>query len=102
MPEMVESEMNQVFTAVLSQRMRKFPENIRSLARELSTAITNVYSMVKAMCSLSELLPHFFTSKDAWKVLDSISSVADIKESEDMIKLCYHECKRVFQDKVID
>ena len=48
--------------------MRKFPENIRSLAGELSTAITNVYSVVKAMCSQSDLLTHFFTSKDAWKV----------------------------------
>ena len=102
MPGMAENQMNAVFTAVLSQNMRKFPENIRSLAGPLATAINEVHSLAKNMCSQSELLPQLFTNKDAWRVLDSISLITDVKESEEMIKLCYHECKREFEDKISD
>ena len=79
MPEMTENQMNAVFTAVLSQNMRKFPENIRSLSGALATAITEVHSLAKNMCSQSELLPQLFTNKDAWKVLDSISLITEVK-----------------------
>ena len=78
--------------------MRKFPENIRSLAGALATAITEVHTLAKSMCSQSELLLQLFTNKDAWRVLDNISLIPDVKESEEMIKLCYHESKREFED----
>jgi dynein heavy chain, axonemal len=103
--DMSDSTIIEIFSRLTKHFLRRFNENITTHIESLSSEVMNIYTRVK-----SELLPtpkksHYtFNLRDIWKVFQGICSASQkyCVESVDLIRLYYHECARVFQDRLTD
>ena len=110
-PEMGNTSLNTIFSTILGTWIKanfsssEHLEAFTTLSESLVKATTSVFQN-----SMKELLPtpaksHYsFNLRDLAKVFQGIlmSSVKQLLEPNDLIRLWVHECNRVFQDRLIN
>lgn len=100
-----EKTTNQMFCKILTQHFESFPQEIISMAKNLTKATTNLYNhVVKKMLPTPAKIHYLFNLRDVSKVFQGL--LRSSKKYHDykgmMLRLWVHECQRVFCDRFID
>ena len=99
------ASLTRIFSTVLTFFLKPFDRSMQKLTEPLVATTLDLYNTVA-----KELLPtptkshYVFNLRDLSKVVQGIMQVkpATCADSDGLVKLWYHECSRVFRDRLVD
>jgi dynein heavy chain len=100
--QLEDSSLRTMFGTILGSFLQQFA-NVSQLTSSIVESTIELYNTIT-----SELLPtpsksHYtFNLRDLAKVFQGVLSVRTLEEPRSLVRLWYHECTRVFQDRLVD
>ena len=105
MPHTPDAALSAIFKSLLTAVLAPFEDHVKALIPALTASSIDLYRRMQ-----SELLPtperaHYaFTMRDLRRLIEGMRMVAPskVKKAPHLARLWYHECTRVFGDRLVD
>jgi dynein heavy chain len=101
--ELLDSTIRSIYQTILGTLMSRFDEPVRDMIERLVTGNINIYNESKSILLPKPGKSHYlFNLRDIAKAFQGIcrSTPKYVKESEDVVRIWYHENMRVYHDRL--
>ncbi|XP_076248728.1 dynein heavy chain at 16F [Calliopsis andreniformis] len=104
-PTPTEQSLKGIFKAIMNGFLEDFIESVKQVGDKIVNATVDVYQKIaEDLLPTPEKSHYIFNLRDLSKCIQGIMQVeaAVVKQPKEMFRLFYHECLRVFHDRLIN